>query len=49
MDEVRWDYYREIGFDDEKRREIGKKESLTRNLSRPHGDRPLVIALLVVG
>jgi shikimate kinase len=26
MDEVRWDYYREIGFDDEKQREIGEKE-----------------------
>jgi shikimate kinase len=26
MDEVRWDYYREIGFDDEKQREIGRKE-----------------------
>ncbi len=26
MDEVRWDYYREIGFDDERQREIGEKE-----------------------
>jgi shikimate kinase len=26
MDEVRWTYYREIGFDDEKQREIGEKE-----------------------
>jgi len=26
MDEVRWDYYREIGFNDEKQREIGEKE-----------------------
>jgi hypothetical protein len=26
MDEVRWDHYREIGFDDEKQWEIGKKE-----------------------
>jgi shikimate kinase len=26
MDEVRWDYYREIGFDDEKQREIVRKQ-----------------------
>jgi shikimate kinase len=26
MDEVRWNYYREIGFDDETQREIGEKE-----------------------
>jgi adenylate kinase family enzyme len=26
MDEVRWDYYREIGFDDERQREIGEKK-----------------------
>jgi shikimate kinase len=26
MDDIRWDYYREIGFDEEKQREIGEKE-----------------------
>jgi shikimate kinase len=28
MDEVRWDYYREIGFDDQKQRQIGEKEGI---------------------
>jgi shikimate kinase len=26
MDELRWDYYREIGYDDARQREIGEKE-----------------------
>lgn len=30
MDEIRWDYYREMGFDDEKQREIGEKEGFER-------------------
>ncbi|WP_020176924.1 shikimate kinase [Methyloferula stellata] len=28
MDDLRWDYYREIGFDEEKQREITEKEGL---------------------
>lgn len=30
MDELRWGYYREIGFDDEKQRQIGEKEGFGR-------------------